>query len=263
MSDIVVLESPFKGGDYYTEEENVEYAQRCLKHSLELGESPFASHLLYTQALDDKIPEERRMGIEAGLKFYTIAKRSVIYADHGISDGMLKGIDRAASKPIPLVLRTLNKASRWHNIDYKSEDLFLNLHKRKKTIVAHVCNNVGAWGAGFTHYLEKHSPLSKETHLKKSMYELGEVDFVEENGFVVANMYAQEGLRGGGNPTPLKYFKLNECLRKVFTYASIHDLNVTMPKIGSGLANGGWEIIEKIVSERALDNLQCVTVFKV
>ena len=41
----------------------------CLRDSLLRGEGPITSHLLYTQpgVLDDQIPEERQMGIDAGL----------------------------------------------------------------------------------------------------------------------------------------------------------------------------------------------------
>ena len=41
----VILESPYAGDI----ERNIDYARKCLRHSLLLGESPIASHLLYTQ----------------------------------------------------------------------------------------------------------------------------------------------------------------------------------------------------------------------
>jgi len=61
----VVLESPFAGNV----ETNIKYARRAMKHALDLGEAPYASHLLFTQEgiLDDNIQEERNKGIEAGL----------------------------------------------------------------------------------------------------------------------------------------------------------------------------------------------------
>ena len=61
----VILESPYAGDV----ERNVAYARACLRDSLLRGEAPIASHLLYTQpgVLDDQIPEERQMGIDAGL----------------------------------------------------------------------------------------------------------------------------------------------------------------------------------------------------
>ena len=51
----VIIESPYSPGS----PENIEYARRCLFDSLLRGESPFASHLLYTQVLDDTDSKQR------------------------------------------------------------------------------------------------------------------------------------------------------------------------------------------------------------
>lgn len=74
----VILESPY-GGDV---EANVAYARRCLGDCLRRGESPIASHLLFTQkgVLDDLVPEERALGIAAGLAWRFQADASVFYA---------------------------------------------------------------------------------------------------------------------------------------------------------------------------------------
>jgi hypothetical protein len=99
----VLVESPFKG-EGATEEEkrmneerNKQYARACLRDCLQRGEAPFASHLLYTQegVLDDNLPKERALGIEAGLVWGEMAEKTVVYTDLGITDGMKKGIKRA------------------------------------------------------------------------------------------------------------------------------------------------------------------------
>jgi hypothetical protein len=89
----VVLESPYAG----EVERNVAYARRCVRHSLSLGEAPIASHLLYTQQgiLNDNIPGERQLSIEAGLAWLDVADAMVAYVDHGISPGMAEAIRRA------------------------------------------------------------------------------------------------------------------------------------------------------------------------
>lgn len=92
---LVVLESPYAGPDALTIGRNVLYARECLKHSLQLGEAPMASHLLYTQALDDSKPDERALGIDAGLAWGRVARTTVVYADRGVSRGMRLGIERA------------------------------------------------------------------------------------------------------------------------------------------------------------------------
>lgn len=61
----VILESPY-AGDVGA---NLAYARAALRDSLMRGETPVASHLLYTQTgvLDDSDPAERELGISAGL----------------------------------------------------------------------------------------------------------------------------------------------------------------------------------------------------
>jgi len=88
---LVIIESPYAG----SVELNIDYARLCMKDSLKRGEAPLASHLLYTQILDDKIPEERSLGINAGLAWGSLAQKTVVYTDLGISNGMSYGIENA------------------------------------------------------------------------------------------------------------------------------------------------------------------------
>jgi hypothetical protein len=71
------------------------------------GEAPLASHLLYTQALDDGDPDERKMGIEAGLSWGALADATVVYIDRGVSRGMKLGIERAKQEGRPVEYRRL------------------------------------------------------------------------------------------------------------------------------------------------------------
>ena len=74
------------------------------------GEAPFASHLLYTQdeVLDDAIAEEREAGISAGFAYLQVAQRTVVYIDHGISNGMRQGIEYAKTHGIEVEYRLLD-----------------------------------------------------------------------------------------------------------------------------------------------------------
>lgn len=87
----VILESPY-AGDVET---NVKYAKACVLDCLLRGEAAFASHLFYTQVLDDNIPEQRQQGIEAGLSIARLFSYTVVYTDLGISKGMEYGIEAA------------------------------------------------------------------------------------------------------------------------------------------------------------------------
>jgi len=101
----VIIESPYAGDI----EANVEYARRCVRDSLLRGEAPIASHLLYTQPgiLEDNIPIERQLGIDAGLSWRAVAQASVVYKDRGISRGMQYGIDAARAANIPVEFRNI------------------------------------------------------------------------------------------------------------------------------------------------------------
>jgi hypothetical protein len=108
---LVILESPFAASDAATLARNAAYLRRALRDSLLRGEAPFASHGLYTLdgALDDTIPEERALGIEAGLAWGKEAERTVVYADHGISPGMRYGIERARREGRPVEYRRIHE----------------------------------------------------------------------------------------------------------------------------------------------------------
>ena len=101
----VILESPYAGDV----EKNLAYARECLHDCLLRGEAPIASHLLYTQlgVLDDNKPEERKLGIEAGLAWGSLAEATVVYTDRGISGGMKFGIERAEKEGRPVEFRKL------------------------------------------------------------------------------------------------------------------------------------------------------------
>ncbi len=88
---LVLIESPLAGDV----EANVAYARRAMRSCLEQGEAPIASHLLYTQALDDTVPEDRALGMEAGWAWLPVVDAVVVFEDRGISGGMKAGIERA------------------------------------------------------------------------------------------------------------------------------------------------------------------------
>lgn len=105
----VVLESPYGSPDPAMVARNVAYARACLRDCLRRGESPIASHLLFTQpgVLNDDVADERRRGIEAGLAWIAAAEASVVYIDHGITAGMRRGIEAADRAGIPVEQRSL------------------------------------------------------------------------------------------------------------------------------------------------------------
>ena len=103
---LVILESPFAQDP----EARIAYARRCICDCLARGESPIASHLLYTQPgiLRDDVADERALGIAAGLSWYRVAQACVVYLDHGMSRGMVEGIRKARGLGVEIEERYLD-----------------------------------------------------------------------------------------------------------------------------------------------------------
>jgi hypothetical protein len=59
--------------------------------------------------LDDFIPEERKLGMEAGFAWGEAAQKVVVYMDRGISQGMHEGIDRHIANGLPVEYRSLGE----------------------------------------------------------------------------------------------------------------------------------------------------------
>lgn len=102
---LVIIESPYAGDTA----RNTANAKAAVRDCLERGEAPYASHLFFTQdgLLDDNVPAQRALGIEAGLAWGVKADATVVYTDLGMSRGMLLGIARANEQGRTVELRTL------------------------------------------------------------------------------------------------------------------------------------------------------------
>ena len=101
---LTVIESPYAAqfSAYGNEasirrevDQNRLYLKACLRDSIARGEAPFASHELYTRALDDACPIEREAGLRAGESWASRAERRVLYLDRGLSEGMVRGLKQA------------------------------------------------------------------------------------------------------------------------------------------------------------------------
>lgn len=105
----VIIESPYAAPTLEGVQRNVNYARACVRDCLIKGEAPYASHLFFTQpgVLDDKIPEERLLGIIAGLLWGEAAEKTVVYTDLGISKGMEQGMAQANIVGRPIERRSL------------------------------------------------------------------------------------------------------------------------------------------------------------
>lgn len=124
-------------------------------------------------------------------------------------------------------------------------------------ILAHVCNNCGAYGKGVALAIKEKWPIACNEYKKwansKSSnrpFQLGQVQFVKvEKDLVVANMIGQHGLGIQNGIPPIRYEAIDECLKKVAEIALKYKAILISPRFGCGLAMGKWEEIEKLIVE--------------
>lgn len=116
----VIIESPYAGPPDADHEirkaaidANIRYAEACLLDSLQRGESPYASHLLYTRVLNDDNPEDRTLGMEASTAWLIASDLVAVYTDRGISNGMKWGIEKASQYNIRVEFRELGHAAQF------------------------------------------------------------------------------------------------------------------------------------------------------
>lgn len=130
-------------------------------------------------------------------------------------------------------------------------------------IICHICNDIGAWGAGFVLAVSKKWKFPEEAYraMSKEQRKLGETQLVfcerKTNGDVifVANMIAQHDIKpeikelpiGKQVTPPIRYFALADCLQTVRYHAITNHATVHMPRIGAGLAGGDWKEIESYI----------------
>lgn len=146
--------------------------------------------------------------------------------------------------------------------------------------IPHICNDIGAWGAGFVKAISRKWPTPEQEYLAWFKtgehygvpFRLGQVQKVNvEPGVVVVNMIAQNGVRSRSNPKPISYSALDTALARLGEYAEgfVDGANLSvsasfqiypafhMPRIGTGLAGGDWSVIEPIILEN-LGNFRIV-----
>lgn len=131
-----------------------------------------------------------------------------------------------------------------------------------RALIAHVCNDVGAWGAGFSGALSRRYPVAKQVYLDNPKT-LGVTQlpiWVSHRPIIIANMIAQRGLRSPSNPVPLDYTALETCLMSVGMFASSTGVSIHMPRIGCGLAGGDWSRVVEIL-RRAIDQNTTVVIY--
>ena len=113
----VLIISPYRGNV----DKNLAYARHCLLDSIKRGEAPFASHLLYTQVLNDQNSEERATGLECEDAWLIKADLIAAYIDHNWSEGMQRTIRNARLLFKPWEERSIFKKNRKHESHFNPQ----------------------------------------------------------------------------------------------------------------------------------------------
>jgi len=135
-------------------------------------------------------------------------------------------------------------------------------------IIAHVCNDIGAWGKGFVVAISRRWP-EPEREFRRwydgkagNDFGLGAVQLVRvADDTWVANIVGQHGIvsrhgirvESGLEPAssgpPIRYEAVQRGLAAVAEHALRLNASVHMPRIGCGLAGGTWDRIEPLINE--------------
>lgn len=138
-------------------------------------------------------------------------------------------------------------------IEYVKGNLFTTniLH------IVHGCNAQGNMGSGVAKIIRDDYPEAHKEYVarhKISPWRLGEIQAVPSNGKIIINAITQN--RYGGPERHANYEAIAKVMEKINDmFYDISDKNIAMPKIGAGLANGDWNVIEAII-ESELTNVQ-------
>ena len=125
-------------------------------------------------------------------------------------------------------------------------------------VIAHICNDIGAWGKGFVLALSKRwkypEKQYKQWYKEGENFALGEVQFVSvEEKIWVANLIGQHNIYNDENDNPtIRYEAVKKGLRIIADFAYEINAKVQMPRIGCGLAGGSWDRIEKLIRQTLL-----------
>lgn len=117
---------------------------------------------------------------------------------------------------------------------------------RGTRVIAHICNDMGVWGAGFVLAVSRRWPKVEHFYRARAWL-LGQIQVVPIQGnLYVANLIAQRGFPTLEKPMAVDLAALETCLEELadqFTAGTSFHL----PRIGCGIGGGTWDKIEPII----------------
>lgn len=135
-------------------------------------------------------------------------------------------------------------------IIYRKGDLLSGPEK----YILHGCNAQGVMGSGVALQIKEKYPEAYEYYMYSHVtdgLDMGSIITVACEDRIIVHCITQEYYGRNKNCVYVDYNAVKNCLHLVNHNFKCAD--VAMPKIGCGLANGDWNIVEKIINETMVD----------
>lgn len=170
--------------------------------------------------------------------------------------------------------REANRISSTYELCYQTGDAVEALQNGDIEVLIHQCNLYHTFNSGIAAQIketypeafeaDKDTPHGSTDKLGYNSYYYQPWHFNgEDESQMIINMYCQHG-HSNETGRDTSYPHMTPCLLKakekiMNTFGDTEYITIGMPKIGCGLANGEWPVVEKIIKE-TLDPLN-VTVY--
>jgi O-acetyl-ADP-ribose deacetylase (regulator of RNase III) len=147
-------------------------------------------------------------------------------------------------------------------IEYRKGDMFADNHE----IIVHGVNCQGVMGSGIAKIIRQKYPWSYDAYKEYCNTKTPEnllgtnKHCSQENSVLIVHCFTQLNY-GLENKRYVSYDAIDDCMKSlaramVFKGISgyiISKIPIAMPKIGSGLGGGNWNVIEAIINDRLRD----------
>jgi O-acetyl-ADP-ribose deacetylase (regulator of RNase III) len=144
-------------------------------------------------------------------------------------------------------------------IEYVKGDL-LSTEKRH---ILHGCNAKGVMGSGVAKAIRDKYPLAYQDYYdayNNYGLDLGNIIVsVQPDGKVIHNAITQLSYGRDQSRVYVSYWSIAEVFRKINQWGI---KEIAIPKIGAGLANGDWSVIEAIIENTLIDTRAYVYVLE-
>ena len=122
-------------------------------------------------------------------------------------------------------------------------------------LILHGCNTKGVMGAGIAKQIAVKYPSVYSEYVRYCRWDdiLGEALFVKVSPtLVIGNLFTQDSFGRDPRIRYVSYDAVDNAFKRISCLEE-PDTEIHFPKIGAGLANGDWTVIQSIIEHRLKD----------